>query len=269
MNNHCRTFFGFTREPFAADLAQSEILETDAVTEAKTRFDYVVRLGAIGLVTGEIGSGKSTALRYAAGHLHPSEHQVFYVTASSGSILELYRQILEALGIGKTSSSRAILTALIKKEITELVEGKKLKVVLMIDEASLLRLEVFAELHTILQFHKDSKHYLPLILAGQANLIDKLMYRASAPLASRVVARSHLEGLGRQEMQRYIEHHMKLCGVKGNPFEDPALTAIHQGAGGLLRKANHLARGALIAAAASQSLRVTAEHVRLAATEIF
>jgi general secretion pathway protein A len=269
MNEHYRTFFGFTREAFGENLTQNEILETQAVCEAKTRFDYVVRLGAIGLVTGEIGSGKSTALRYAAGRLHPSEYQVFYVTASSGSILELYRQILEVLGIGKSSGSRAILTTLIKKEVVELVENKKLKVVLIIDEASLLRLEVFAELHTICQFHKDSKHYLPIILAGQANLIDKLMYRASSPLASRIVARSHLEGLERKGMQEYIEHHLKLSGVKVNLFDEAAVTAIHQGAGGLLRKANHLARGSLIAAAAKQSMRVTAEHVRLAATEIF
>lgn len=269
MNEHYRSFFGFTREPFAADLAQNEILENEAVSEVKTRFDYAVRLGAVGIVTGEIGSGKSTALRFASGSLHPSEYQVFYVTASSGSILELYRQILEVLSIGKTGNSRAVLTAMIRKEIAQLVEEKKLRVALIIDEASLLRLEVFAELHTICQFHKDSKHYLPLILAGQANLVDKLMYRASAPLASRVVARSHLEGLDRHGMQRYIEHHLKLAGIKNNLFEDSALTAIHQGSGGLLRKANHLARGALIAAASSKSIRVAAEHVRLAATEIF
>ncbi|MGD9224395.1 MAG: AAA family ATPase [Desulfobacteraceae bacterium] len=269
MNEHYRSFFGFTREPFVADLAQNEILETEAVTEVKTRFDYVVRLGAVGVVTGEIGSGKSTALRFASGTLHPSEYQVFYVTASSGSILELYRQILEVLSVGKTSNSRAVLTALIRKEIAQLVEEKKLRVALIIDEASLLRLEVFAELHTICQFHKDSKHYLPLILAGQANLVDKLMYRASAPLASRVVARSHLEGLDRQGMHQYIKHHLKLAGIKNNLFEDSALTAIHQGSGGLLRKSNHLARGALIAAATSKSTQVVAEHVRLAATEIF
>jgi general secretion pathway protein A len=269
MNEHYRSFFGFIREPFAADLAQNEILETEAVTEVKTRFDYIVRLGAVGVVTGEIGSGKSTALRFASGSLHPSEYQVFYVTASSGSILELYRQILEILSVGKTSNSRAVLTAMIRKEIAQLVEEKKLRVALIIDEASLLRLEVFAELHTICQFHKDSKHYLPLILAGQANLVDKLMYRASSPLASRVVARSHLEGLDRQGMNQYIEHHLKLAGIKINLFEDSALTAIHQGSGGLLRKANHLARGALIAAASSKSTQVAAEHVRLAATEIF
>jgi len=269
MNNAYRTFYGLTREPFAADPALKDILKNDAVTAVQNRFDYTLRLGAIALVTGEIGSGKSTALRYAAGKLHPSEYRIFYITATSGSILELYRQILDVLGIARSSSSRAILTSLIKKEITELVEGKKLKAVLIIDEASLLRLEVFAELHTICQFHKDARHYLPLILAGQANLVDNLMYRTSAPLASRIVARSHLEGLDRQGMQHYLEHHLKLAGVKGHLFEDAAVTAIHQGSGGLLRKANHLARGSLVAAALDKAMTVSAEHVRLASTEIF
>lgn len=268
MTENYRTFFGFAKEPFSADLALRDILETEAVMEVKNRFDYTVRLGAIGLVTGEIGSGKSTALRHAAGKLHPSEYQSYYVTASSGSILELYRQILDVLGVGKSSSSRAVLTALIKREIMELVENKKLKVVLIIDEASLLRLEVFAELHTICQFHRDSKQYLPIILAGQSNLVDKLMYRASAPLASRIIARSHLEGLDRSGMQQYLVHHLRLAGVKNQLFEETALTAIHQGSGGLLRKANHLARGALIAAASVQSTRVNADHVRLALTEL-
>jgi general secretion pathway protein A len=269
MNESYRAFFGLQKEPFSANLKLGDILKTDELTAVKTRFDYALRLGGSALITGEIGSGKSTALRYASGQLHPSEYQAFCVTASSGSILELYRQIIAALGISGPSSSRAVMTGLIRKEITELIEAKKMKVVLIIDEASLLRLEVFAELHTIGQFSQDSKPWLPIILAGQSNLIDKLMYRTSGPLASRIVARSHLEGLDRQGMQQYLEHHLRLSGVKTNPFEDAAVTAIHQGSGGLLRKANHLARGALIAAADSQSISVTAEHVRLAATEIF
>ena len=57
--------------------------------------------------------------------------------------------------------------------------------------------------------------------------------------------------------------------MKQNPFDQSALTAIHQGSGGIFRKANHLARGALISAAAEKALGVTAEHVRMAATEIF
>ena len=70
-------------------------------------------------------------------------------------------------------------------------------------------------------------------------------------------------------MADYLAHHLTLAGLKTNPLEEVAITAIQQGSGGLFRKANHLARSALIASAAEQSLAVTAEHVRLAATEIF
>lgn len=269
MQKSYRTFFGFQREPFGSDLQLSEILQTPEIIAVRERFDYALRIGAAALVTGEIGSGKSTALRYAMGKLHPAEYATLYVTASSGSILELYRQILSELGIDTASSSRAVLLRLIRREIQEIVMGKKMKAVLIIDEASLLRLDVFSELHTICQFHQDSKPYLPLILAGQNNLIDKLLYRHSQPLASRIVARSHLEGVNRQGMEQYLLHHLSVAGVKKNLFDQAVVTALHQASGGLFRKANHLARGALIAAAKTQSIAVTPEHVRLASTEIF
>jgi len=269
MNENYRTFFGLNKEPFGADIAIKDILKTDQLCDVKNRFDYVIRLGAIGLVTGEVGSGKSTAIRYAQGSLHPSEYHSIYLTASSGSIMELYRQLLTELDIYATSNSKITMLRLIKKEITELVLEKKLKVVLIVDEASLLRLEVFAELHTICQFEKDSKPYLSMILVGQNNLIDKLTYRSSQPLASRVVARSHLQATSLDGTYTYLQHHLLIAGVKHNLFEQTALSAIHQGSGGLFRKANHLARGALIAAAVNQKSMVDAEHVRLAATEIF
>ena len=126
-----------------------------------------------------------------------------------------------------------------------------------------MRLEVFAELHTICQFEKDSKPWLPIILAGQNNLIDKLTYRDSRPLASRIVAKSHLQGVDLEGMENYLRHHLAICGIDQMLFEKNAVTAIQQGSGGLFRKANHL-----IAAAADQSQMVNAEHVRLAATEI-
>jgi len=269
MNHNYRSFFGLKKEPFGSDIRVSEILKTPELIDVKERFDYIIRIGAIGLVTGEVGSGKSTAIRYAAEHLHPSEHKSLYLTASSGSIMEFYRQLLNELDIHIKSNSKALMLRMIKREITELVSEKKIKVVLLVDEASLLRLEVFAEIHTICQFEKDSKPYLPIILAGQNNLIDKLSYRSSQPLASRIVARSHLQGSNLAGMQDYLKHHLAIAGIKQNLFDQNAITAIHQGSGGLFRKANHLARGALIAAAANQATMVNADHVRLASTEIF
>jgi general secretion pathway protein A len=269
METSYRTFFGFKKDPFASDLALNEVLQTAELIEIKERFDYTIRIGAMALVTGDIGSGKSTALRYATGQLHPSEYATLFITASSGSILEIYRQLLSELGFDMAGTSRAVMIGRIKKEIKELVLGKKMKVVFIIDEASLIRLDVLSELHTLTQFDHDSKPYLPIILAGQSHLIDKLMYPTSQPLASRIVARSHLEGINREDMEQYLKHHLSIAGVNKNLFDHSAVTAIHQGSGGLFRKANQLARNALIAAARSQSMAVNSEHVRLASTEVF
>lgn len=269
MKESYRAFFGFEREPFPSDPGLKDILETEDLKGVCDRFDYAVRLGAIALVTGEIGSGKSTALRYALSRLHPSEYRAVSITAASGSILEMYRMFLAELGVETASSSRAFLLGCIRREVSRLVSEKKMKVVLVIDEASLLRLEVFSEIHTLCQFELDSKPWLPIIFAGQSHLIDKLMYPGSRPLASRIIARSHLEGADRGQMESYLGHHLKLAGLKTNLFEEAAVTAIHQGSGGLFRKANSLARGSLIAAAQSQSMTVSAEHVRIAASELF
>jgi len=267
MNDSYRQFFALQDEPFSADIKRKDIMATPALSAVQDRVHYAIRLGAVALITGEIGSGKSTALRYVIGDFHPSEYRILYITATSGSILELYRQILSELGMDMKGASRAMMTRLIKQEIVE-IRSKKMKIVLMIDEASLLRLEVFAELHTLTQFEQDSKPFLPMILSGQINLVDNLQYRNSLPLASRVIARSHLKGIDLKTMDSYLRHHLAIAGVKRMIFEDAAVTAIHQGSGGLFRKANHLARGAIIAAAKNESATVTAEHVRLAATEL-
>jgi len=255
-------------EPFRADLEVKDILRTNDLNDVKERFDYTLGLGGVGVVTGDIGSGKSTALRFCYDSLHPSEYRGIYLLATTGSILELYRQIMMSLGIGQSGNSRAKMTQAIRHAVRELICVKKMKTVLIIDEASLLRLEVLAELHTLTQFDQDSKGWFPVILAGQTTIVDKLMFRNSEPLASRVVSRSHLEGLDIGGMENYLSHHLKLAGLKSNPFVENAVIAIHQGSGGLLRKANHLARGALIAAARDKSTTVLAEHVRIASTEL-
>lgn len=107
-----------------------------------------------------------------------------------------------------------------------------------------MRLEIFAQLHTLSQFDLDSQPRLPLILAGQNNLVDKLMFHASRPLALRIIGRSHLEGLKLKDMTAYLNHHLQIADVKERLFTDEATLAIHQDSGGLLRRANLLAKGA-------------------------
>jgi general secretion pathway protein A len=263
-----RHFFGFTKEPFSPDIKIDDLYRTPGLDGMKERFLYAVNLGAVSIVTGDVGSGKSTALRYASSFLHPSQYLLISIVASTGSVVEILKQIAMALDVEWSSISLAKLMHTIRGAVMEIGKRKQVPVV-VIDEASLLRLEVFAQLHTLGQFDMDSKPLLPMILAGQNNLLDKLMYVTSRPLASRVIGRSHLEGLKQKDMEGYLKHHLEIAGIKEQLFSDEAILAIHQGSGGLLRRANLLAKGSLIAAAREKCMVVSAEHVRLASTEIF
>ena len=260
-------YFGFKDEPFTSEVNAKNLLKLPNMVQVKERFDYVLK-GGVFVITGEVGSGKSTSLRWAQGHYHPSQHLFINIVASCGSIIELYRQICWGLGINTQVASRTRLLQQMRTAIGEITQTKKQKLIIIIDEAHLLRPDVFAELHTATQFENDSKNWVSLILAGLVNLIDKLIYRSSSPLASRVVTKTHLSNLNQEQIKIYLEHHQQVIGgIKKQLFADPAISAIFQNGGGILRRTNHLARGGLIAAATEQEEIVTAEHIRVASTE--
>ena len=266
MTNY-KNYFAFSSEPFAQDIPTSKLYQTSGLNPTTDRCLFAINLGAVCVITGDVGAGKSTTLRYASSKLHPSKYRIIPVIASTGSTLEVLRQFCTALDADSRSNSITRLTRTIRTQISETAQRKQIPV-LIIDEANLLRLDVLSQIQTLGQFDHDSKPLLPIILAGQNNLLDKLMYHTSRPIASRVVARSHLEGLKSDDMAGYLKHHLEIAGVKDQLFADEAILAIHQGSGGLLRHANNLARGALIAAAREKCKVVSAEHVRIASTEV-
>jgi type II secretory pathway predicted ATPase ExeA len=259
--------FGLSGEPFAQDVPTDKLFPLPGLEAFLDRFDYALRIGAATVITGDVGSGKSTSLRAAASRLHPSQYVVLTVVATSGSVLDFLRQLCLGLGAPELPGSSARLSRIIRQSFAT-IATKKQQPVLIIDEAHLLRLELLAQLHALTQLPYDQKTMVPMILSGQNILIDRLLFHTSRPFASRIVGRTLLEGLQRQQMADYLSHHLAIVGGKSELLADEAVTAIHQSSGGLLRRANALARGALLAAAAEQVPVVTAEHVRVASTEI-
>ena len=267
-----RHAFGFQREPFPQDVPVNDLYPIPGLKALSERFHYALGLGAISVITGEVGSGKSTSLRHLTSSLHPAEFRLIAVIASTGTLLDLLRQICLEVGT-PPRASLAVLSSTVRNLLLD-IKRKKQSPLLVVDEAHLLRFEVFAQLHTLTQFAFDSQTLMPIVLAGQSSLLDRLLFHTSRPLASRVLGRSHLDALALDDMRGYLAHHLQLAAggaaqpPRPHPLSDAAVLAIHQGSGGLLRRANHLARGALIAAARESCSQVAAEHVRLAATEI-
>lgn len=261
-------YFGFKKEPFHKDLETKELMKLPQMLGVKERMHYALELGGIMLVTGDVGSGKSTALRYGLSSFHKSQVQCVPVLGSSGSMGELYKQLCWAIDLDVRSASRSYLVRAFRQALREISGAKKKKIIMVVDEANLLRSEVFAELHTLSQYDYDSQSLFTLVLAGTPILLDKLTYLTSLPLASRVITKTHLQAVKESELKEYITHHLTVAGCKKEIFEPEAITAIYQGSGGMLRKANALARGGLLACSIEKNQTVNAEHIRIASTEI-
>lgn len=260
-------FFGLSKEPFAQNIKLEDLYILPGLKPLLERFEYAVKIGAVSLITGEVGSGKSTSLRLACSKLHPSRYRIISIVGTPGSMTELLRQFLLDFG----EEFRSFQSSLIIKKVRDIVldiSSRKQTPVLVIDEAHLLKKEVFDQLHTLCQFDFDSNPVMPMILCGQDQLIDKLVTISAKPLASRIVGRSHMDSLQLKDMKGYLEHHLHMAGVDKSIFADEATLAIHQSSGGLLRRANIIARGAMIAAAMEKSKIISGEHIRLAGTEI-
>ncbi len=262
-----RHFFSLKRDPFAQDLPPADLFELPSLAPLQKRIEFALSLKNFTLVTGEVGSGKSTSLRYVTHHLPTGAYEVLFFTAGTYGMTEFYRQILLCFGVVSSSYKSSIMIKQIQDFLRE-IHGRRVTPVLIIDEAHLLKTEVFGQLHLLSQDAYDSNPLLPTILCGQDLLIDKLMNPSSKPLASRILGRSHLEAIRKDVMVSYIRHHLKIAGTTEKIFSDDAITAIHQGSGGLLRRANGLCRGALLAAALEKNRQVSAEHVRAALTEL-
>lgn len=261
-------YFGMKREPFTDDLKSKDLLPLPGTLAVKERLTYVMGIGGVMVVTGDVGTGKSTAIRWSLDQFHQSEINSFCVIANSGSTNELYKQLCWSMNLNIRGNNRSLLLKEFQAAATEILAQRKNKTVIIIDEASLLRSETFAELHIINQFNFDSEKRFALVLVGQNSLLDKLKARSSSSLASRITARAHLPSISENQMKDYLTHHLKISGIKSNLFSSNAIRAIWQGSGGLLRKANLLAKGCLVACMADNTDLISEEHVRRAATEI-
>jgi general secretion pathway protein A len=262
-----RKHFGLTGHPFGKDLVPEDLFVSAANRELEVRLNHLLDLRGIGLVTGEVGSGKTTLCRKVVSSLHGGLYRVFYVCLSTGNTMDTYKSIAWELGI-PIERNRAGLYRCIRVEVTRLCVETKVRPILIVDEAQLLRSDVLENLRLLTNYEMDSQNRLCLVLVGQAELRRRLSMAVHEALSQRIVVRHHLGGLSREELPLYLAHLLRLAGTELSLFEPAAVEALFQATNGLPRKVNLLAHHALTAAALGRAKVVSPEHVQAASPEV-
>src|SRR3970040_1313281 len=130
-------FYGFTTTPFSRGLETSKLFIASAQEELKARLTHLVRERGIGLITGEIGSGKSTAVRAFVDRLAPTRYTVDYTATPLIGITGFYREVLQQLGEA-IPMFRQQMVLRIRHCCDLLTNERKKTPVLIVDEANLL-----------------------------------------------------------------------------------------------------------------------------------
>ena len=260
-----RKHFGLTRLPFRKELPIEDLFPSASSKEYGARLSHLLELRGIGLATGEVGSGKTTATRMVVTALHSGRHRLFYVQLTTGNVMDLFKSIAWEMGLA-TERSRAALHRRIRDEISRLCV-ERVHPLLIVDEAQHLRPDVLEDLRLLTNYEMDSQNRLCLLLVGQAELRRRLAMSVHEALNQRIVVRHHLTGLTREELPAYLAHHLKLAGTEQPIFEPAAVEATFQATNGLPRRVNLLAHHALLAAAASRARTVGIEAIQTAVAE--
>jgi general secretion pathway protein A len=112
-----RKHFGLSRHPFTKEIEPDELFASAALKELQVRLGHLIEMRGIGLVTGESGSGKTSAARKVLSALHTGLYRVVYVTLSTGNVMDTYKTIAWELGL-PTERSRAALFRQLRQEVT-------------------------------------------------------------------------------------------------------------------------------------------------------
>jgi type II secretory pathway predicted ATPase ExeA len=235
--------------------------------EAVARITWCITERRIGVITGEVGAGKTVAIRAALSALDPVRHVVIYLGNPSVGARGIHFAIVTALGQAPRFHTAALIPQAADALAVEYAERGRTPV-LVIDEAHLLDHAQLEAVRMLTNHEMDSRSPFACLLVGQPTLRRRIKFGELAALDQRIAVRYQMTGMALQETASYIQHHLKLAGRADTLFSDDAVALIHQTSRGYPRMVNNLASQALIAAITEGKAIVDESSTRTAVTEV-
>lgn len=260
--------FDLTEMPFRLTPDPHFLFASKQHARAKAYMESTIWLAdGFVVVTGEIGSGKTTLIESFLAEL-PEDVILAQINQTQLSPVEFLQTLLVEFGFKPFRKKKVELLSMLKDYMIEqYAAGKTL--LLVIDEAQNLSRRVLEEVRMLSGIESQKEKLLRIILAGQPELAYKLDSPRLEQLNQRVRLRFHLGALSKRETREYIEHRLEVAGAKGRRiFEDEAFDVVFRYSGGIPRLINILCDTAMLCAFAEEKNVITAELIQAAVEEL-
>lgn len=254
-------YFHFKSKPFALNPDPEFLYPSRQHAAALTMLEYAIESQAsFCLLTGDIGSGKTTVVRQLIRTLG-KDISVGLISNTHARFASLVPWALSALGaVCSDASEVAQYEALTGFVIREYAQGRR--TLLILDEAQNLSVPALEELRLLSNLNSEKDVALQTLLVGQPELRAKLERPELRQFAQRVSVDFHLECLSLADARAYFEHRLNTAGGSPDLFQPDAVSFIHARAGGIPRLMNQLCDLSLVYAFAEQCESIDEQLVR-------
>ena len=262
-------YFGLKEKPFSISPDPKYLYMSDAHREAIAHLVYgIENNGCIVLLTGEVGTGKTTVCRSILTRL-PESTDVALIFNPILSSDELLSEICKELQVPGDSGPETIKNNIARLN-TYLLDShsKGKKTVVIIDEAQNLDPEVLEQLRLLTNLETDDHKLLTIVLIGQPELKDLLSHESLRQINQRVTSRYHLKGLKQTDILKYIVRRIMIAGGDNrNLFTKQSLKILYKQSQGIPRLINLICDRALLGAYALNSHIVDSKIMKTAVNE--
>jgi len=263
-----KNFFGLHENPFKVNPDPRFLYLTPRIQEALDQLTCGVknRKGLI-LLTGEVGTGKTTLINYLLDWLHKQKTPTAFIFNPHLNVNHLFDFILNDFGISTDFRLVCNMLLQLNQWLIECFRAGSTPV-LIVDEAQGLSFELLEEIRLLLNLETASEKLLQVVLVGQLELEDKLKRPEMRQLRQRIALRCNTASLTLTESHGYIANRLRIAGATREPvFESDAVEALHYYSRGIPRVMNLLCEHALINAYAEELNPVTLQMVEEAARD--
>lgn len=205
--------YGLKWNPFLEDIPVEALCETPRIKHFAWRIEDLVMHGGFALITGDVGAGKSAALRLLSSKLSPlREVIVGEITRPQSRVTDFYREIGDLFGVPVSSSNRWGSYKTVRSKWQEHIQQTLFRPVLLIDEAQEMSPPLLSELRLLGSTKLDTCTIVTVVLCGDRRLEDKLRTPDLLPIASRIRTRLVLDAEAPDVLATMLRHILAAAG---------------------------------------------------------